>query len=153
MRRLLVTLLLPALAITPTAGCNGKECTAAGCSNGVNFSFDEVALDDSRPVNVVEATGCLGDICRSIRWRFERSGASRGFGGSDIDVSPSGEGIEAQLYLPHDAELNIRDTYEAWMELSVNGGEPVRIEDEVRLEQIQPNGPGCGPVCMRAKVG
>src|SRR5688500_7080015 len=146
MTRIFVAPLLLMLALIP-AGCNGKSCTDAGCSSGVSFFFSELQLDEDRRINVVDAESCIADICRSIRWRFQRSGAARGLGGSEIDVSPFRRGIDAQLYLPHDADLNIRDTYEAWMELSVNGGEPIRLEEEVRLEQIQPNGPGCGPVC------
>lgn len=153
MARLLVTLLLPVMALIPSIGCNGKQCTTAGCYSGVTFSFDQLSLDDSRKVDVVDAEGCVGDICRSMRWRFQRSGAARGFGGFGIDVSPLlRDGLGPALVLAHDAALNIRDSYEAWMELSVNGGEAVRLEEEVRLEQVQPNGPGCGPVCLRAEV-
>lgn len=68
-------------------------------------------------------------------------------------MSPRAGGLGAGLALPHDADFNIKDSYRSWMQLSVNGGVPVRIEDDVRLGQVQPNGPGCGPVCLQADVG
>lgn len=125
-----ILVLVPA---SVSSGCReGGDCTEIGCQSGVSVTFTPPDNRDMRaPVKV---TTCLGSECQDTL---------HGQVGTSLVGEVSVESSAADLTAPQ--RLTLR---------AVDAGGRVLVENSrrIQLSRIQPNGPGCDPVCWHADV-
>lgn len=146
---LTVLLAITACGVTEQELGGDVRCTLRGCESQVSVTLPDLGLGGK--AGVVKATMCFDDVCDTQRQTFERSGASFGRQGSDVEVSAFENDLVATLHLPggnYDATTEHRVT----LKVSVDGAKPVTLARAVRLNRTQPNGPECDPVCWQAAI-
>ena len=112
---------LTLLALLTACSGTAKDCTTIGCTN-------RVIVRAPTGVEVISAgtlTVCVENDCEETRF-------------------DTGAGVDAaEVALP---EIDAGDVATALLVMP----DGTRYEDEVKAERIQPNGPGCDPVCVDA---
>ena len=147
-RTVTVTLALLALLMggclappVPDDPAASRECTLIGCESQITFNLPV----DLEPGQRYELEACVDGDCNSATLTL----SDRGFGTSGPFVIPAaGNAVNVLL---------LGDDYSGLHQVSLTvigpGGQVARIADEaVEFERVQPNGPGCEPVCWQATV-
>jgi hypothetical protein len=148
-RYVLTTGILLAGAIWLSAGCNFPSCTEIGC-----FSYFRADFDKSSD-------------WESGRWEvtFRADGSTLGTCEVELPASPNAEGDctgELLLRLRSDGQAielasSRRDfsentPSEFTVRLERDGQQVAQQTFSPEFDRLQPNGPGCSPVCHQAKA-
>lgn len=115
------------------------------------MTFTIAGLGLGSEPGVVETRICVDDACGESRVRTKPDGSSVGGGDGSVTIFEEPGTFSASYVLPA-AAYDESTLHRATLEVTVNGGEPYRVQREVRLTRTQPNGRGCEPVCWQATI-
>lgn len=133
------------VALATLSGCISGACTAIGCVDQVTYQLDAAAASNFTVGQAVQAKACVGTSCVTETLTLEM--------GNDAAASQS------LTYLATTRTLEYRpgtigvEPQTVTLELTRGGNVVARLtRDLVSFSRLQPNGPGCEPVCRQASV-